>query len=56
MLHYEIIIIPHHLIKKYTTMFTDEFEKEDLADSAKLDRVIELSMNLWWGKDDFETM
>jgi ribosomal protein S17E len=60
--HYEIIIIPRYLIEKYTTMFTDEFEKEGLADSARLGRVIELSMNLWWSKyfsaikDDFEAM
>ena len=60
--HYEIIIISRYLLEKYTTMFTNEFENQDIADQTGLDRVIELSMNLWWEKyfsaikDDFDAM
>lgn len=60
--HYETIIMPRYLLEKYSTMFINEFEKEDIADQTRFDRVIELSMNLWWKAyysdivDDFQAM
>jgi hypothetical protein len=59
---YETVIMPRYLLEKYSTMFTDEFEINDIADRTGIDRVIGLSMNLWWSKyfseieDDFDAM
>jgi hypothetical protein len=41
----EIVIIPRHLLEKYTTMFTDEFEKEDRADPTRHCSIIDLSIS-----------
>jgi ribosomal protein S17E len=60
--HYETVIMPRYLLEKYSTMFTDEFEINDIADRTGIDRVIELSINFWWSKyfseieDDFDAM
>jgi hypothetical protein len=59
---YETVIMPRYLLEKYSTMFTDEFEINDIADRTGIDRAIGLSMNLWWSKyfseieDDFDAM
>jgi hypothetical protein len=46
--HYETIIMPRYLLEKYSSMFINESEANDVADQTRLDRVIELSMNLWY--------
>lgn len=58
----ETVIMPRYLVEKYSTMFTNEFENQDIADQIRVDRVIELSMNVWWAEyfsaiiEDYDAM
>lgn len=44
----DIVIMPRHLLDKYTIMFTNGFEKEDRADPARHDKILDFSMNDLW--------